>query len=266
VLVACTRALSPRLAECELTHLERQPLDVARAGAEHASYLATLRRLGLELRAIPDAPEFPDGVFVEDTAVVLDELAVIARPGAESRRGEVASVVPVLAEYRPLVRIEAPGTLDGGDVLVVDRTVYVGRSSRSNAPAIEQLGRLLAPHGYRVVPVDFEGCLHLKSAATRVARDLLLVNPAWVDPGRFEGLRSVAVDPDEPHAANALAVGAAVVHPRHHAATRARLEAQGLTVIPVDVPELAKAEAGVTCCSLIFRRRATGTRADFHSG
>jgi dimethylargininase len=266
VLIACTRPPSPRLAECELTHLERLPFDVARAEAEHASYLATLERLGVKIRAIPAAPEFPDGVFVEDTAIVLDEVAVITRPGATSRRGEVSSVAPVLAEYRELVRIEAPGTLDGGDVLVVDRTVYVGRSTRSNAPAIEQLGTLLKPHGYRVVPVDFEGCLHLKSAVTRIAGDLLLVNPAWVDPARFEGLGALAVDRDEPQAANALAVGPTVVHPVHHCATRARLEARGLRVIPVDVTELAKAEAGVTCCSLLFRE--TGTRAPlvFHSG
>lgn len=266
MLIACTRPLSPRLAECELTHLERLPFDVARAEAEHASYVATLGRLGATLRGIPAAPEFPDGVFVEDTAVVLDEIAVITRPGATSRRGEVASVAPLLAEHRELVRIEAPGTLDGGDVLVVDRTVYVGRSTRSNDAAIEQLGVLLKPHGYRVTAVDFEGCLHLKSAVTRVAGDLLLVNPAWVDPDRFAGLGALAVDPDEPHAANALALGGAVVHPDHHPATRARLEARGLRVIPVDVTELAKAEAGVTCCSLVFRATGTRARLIFHSG
>jgi dimethylargininase len=252
MLLAYTRAVSPRLADCELTHLDRAPLDVSLAIAEHDAYEAALVQLGVNVRRLPAEPDLPDAVFVEDTAVVLDDVAVITRPGAESRRPETRTVEQALAGHRPLVRIEAPATLDGGDVLVAGRTVYVGLSLRTSRDAVRQLVRLLRPFGYDVVPVEFQGCLHLKSAVTRVAEDLVLLNPAWVDAAIFSGHRAVHVDPNEPHAANALAAAGSVIHPRHHAGTRARLESAGLKVVPVAQEELAKAESGVTCCSLLL--------------
>jgi len=253
MLLACTRTVSPTLADCELTHLERQPLDVGRAMQEHATYEALLARLGATVLHLPPEPGLPDAVFVEDTAIVLDEIAVIARPGAASRRPETASTAAALAAHRPLAHIGAPGTLDGGDVLVAGRRLYVGLSTRTNRAAVEQLAETLRPLDYEVIPVAFAGCLHLKSGVTRVADGLLLLNPDWVDPAIFRGYRAVAVDPAEPHAANALALGGAVIHPAHHPRTRARLEAEGLRVEPLAMTELAKAEAGVTCCSLVLR-------------
>lgn len=253
MLVAYTRAVSPTLAECELTHLEREPLDVAAAVAEHATYEALLAELGATVRRLPAEPTLPDAVFVEDTAIVLDEVAVISRPGARSRRPETRTVAAALAAHRPLARIQGPAMLDGGDVLAAGRCLYVGLSSRTNREAVVQLANLLAPFEYDVVPVQFAGCLHLKSAVTRVADDLLLVNPDWVNPQVFGGHRAVDVDPAEPHAANALPLGGAVIHPRHHPRTRGRLEAEGLRVAPVAMDELTKAEAGVTCCSLLLR-------------
>jgi dimethylargininase len=178
---------------------------------------------------------------------------VIARPGAASRRGETATTAVALAAHRPLLHIAEPGTLDGGDVLVIGRHVYVGRSSRTNDVAIAQLDALLRPVGYTVVPVEFGGCLHLKSCVTQVAAGVVLLNPEWVNADAFAGCRVVAVDPAEPHAGNALMLGGSVIHPAHHPATRARLEAEGLRVAPVAMTELAKAEAGVTCCSLLLR-------------
>ncbi len=251
MLLAFTREISPALADCELTHLEREPLDVAGAQAEHEIYESVLASLGAHVRRMPPAPHLPDGVFVEDAAVVLDEVAVITRPGAPSRRSETETVETVLAAHRPLVHIHAPATLDGGDVLVAGRRIYIGLSSRTTSDAIQQLAVQLGPYGYAVIPVPFTGCLHLKSAATRVADDLLLLNPAWVDAGAFTGHRALVVDPAEPHAANALALGGKVIHPLQHALTRARLEAAGLTVVTVPQVELAKAEGGVTCCSLL---------------
>jgi dimethylargininase len=251
--IAYTRAVSPTLADCELTHIERQPLDVASAVAEHAAYERLLADLGATMRHLPPEPDLPDAVFVEDTALVLDEIAVIARPGAASRQPETASVAAALADYRPLAHITSPATLDGGDVLVAARRVFVGLSSRTNEAAIEQLVRVLEPLDYEVFPIRFSGCLHLKTAATRVAEDLLLLNPTWVDIDDFPGFRAIEVDPAEPHAANALALGGRVIHPAHHPRTRARLESEGLTVAPVEMSELAKAEAGVTCCSLLVR-------------
>jgi dimethylargininase len=252
MLIAYTRAVSPTLADCELTHLEREPLDVARAVREHAAYEDLLTQLGATVRRLPAEPSLPDAVFVEDTAIVLDEIAVITRPGATSRRPETASTAAALAAHRPLEHIDAPGTLDGGDVLVVGRRVFVGLSSRSNRAAIDQLAHVLRPLDYEVVPVGFGGCLHLKSAVTRVALGLVLLNPDWVDPSVFGGQRAVAVDPSEPQAANALRLGGSVIHPLHFPRTRARLEAEGLRVAPVVMAELAKAEAGVTCCSLVL--------------
>ena len=251
MLIAYTREVSPALADCELTHLEREPLDVAGAQAEHEIYEGILASLGATVRRLPPAPHLPDGVFVEDAAVVLDEVAVITRPGAPSRQPETLTVEAALAAHRPLVHVRAPATLDGGDVLVAGRRIYIGLSSRTSHDAIQQLAVQLGPYGYAVIPVPFTGCLHLKSAVTRVADDLLLLNPAWVEAVAFTGYRALAVDPAEPHAANALALGGAVIHPLQHARTRARLEAAGLTVVTVPQVELAKAEAGVTCCSLL---------------
>ena len=249
--MAYTRAVSPTLAQCELTHLERVPIDVARAVAEHDAYEHTLRRLGANVRRLHSAPGYPDAVFVEDTAVIFDEVAILTRPGAASRRDEIATVALTLAAHRPLAFITEPATLDGGDVLVDGRRVFVGRSSRTNEDAINQLATVLHPLDYRVIPVRFTGCLHLKSAVTCIGQETLLLNPAWVEASIFAGSRLVAVDPAEPHAANALAFGGAVIHPRQYPRTRARLEAAGLRVVPVAMTELAKAEAGVTCCSLI---------------
>ena len=251
--LAYTRAVSPTIADCELTHVPRVAVEVARAIAEHAAYEQTLRRLGAQVRRLAPLPRLPDAVFVEDTAVVLDEIAIITRPGAESRRGERRSVAETLAAHRSIAVIEEPATLDGGDVLLDGERVYVGRSSRTNDAALNQLATLLHPLGYRVIPVEFRGCLHLKSAVTRIADGTLLLNPEWVQASVFSGTRYVAVDPSEPHAANALAFGGAVIHPLQFARTRTRLEAEGLRVEAVDTTELAKAEAGVTCCSLIVR-------------
>jgi len=253
MLLAYTRAVSPSLADCELTHLERVPIDVSRAAREHAAYEALLESLGATVRRLPPEPALPDAVFVEDTAVVLDEVAVVTRPGAVSRRPETASTAAALAVHRPLLEIREPGTIDGGDVLVVGRRLYVGLSSRSNAAAVAQLASALRPLDYEVRGVACRGCLHLKSAVTRVADRLLLINPHWVDAGAFEGCRTIEVDPCEPHAANALTIGERVIHPRRFPLTRARLEAEGLRVAPLAHSELAKAEAGVTCCCLLVR-------------
>lgn len=252
MLLALTRAVPPSIANCELTHLARTPIDVERAAAQHAAYEAVLTRLGCTVVRLPDEPDQPDSVFVEDTAVVLDDLAVITRPGAESRRRETASVATALREHRRLACIQPPGTLDGGDVLQIGQRVYVGLSGRTNADGARQLAELLAPHGYRVTGIDVRGCLHLKSAVTAVADDAVLVNPQWVDVSHFHGLKRVDVHPDEPLAANVLRVDEILLCAAAAPRTRERLGAKGFAVESVDVSELAKAEAGVTCCSLIL--------------
>lgn len=253
---AITRDVSASLGNCELSFVPRTGIDVALAAAQHHAYRQALESLGCRVLTLPAQDAMPDAVFVEDVALVFDEVAIVTRPGAESRRVEGASVADVLAEYRPLRAIEAPGTLDGGDVLRVGRTVYVGQSARSNAAAIEQLRELLSGHGYTVHAVPTRGCLHLKSAVTQVADDTLLVQPAWVDPATFADYKLIEVDPAEEHAANALRIGAGVIHPACFPRTRQRMEAAGITVTAVDLSELQKAEGATTCCSLVFRDNA----------
>ncbi|HOC16649.1 MAG TPA: hypothetical protein PKK95_00185 [Vicinamibacterales bacterium] len=250
-LLAVTRDLSPSFEQCQLTHLARQPIDLARARTQHEAYERCLASLGCRVERLPAGDDLPDSVFVEDCAIVLDEIAVLTRPGAASRRPEVPAVEAALRPYRPSVRIAAPATIDGGDVLRVGRTLYVGLSTRTTELAVEQLEGLVGPFGYQVVAAKVHGCLHLKSAATEVAPNLLLVNPAWVGDWA-RAFDRIEVDPAEPFAANALRVGDALVYPCAFPRTRARLEARGLDVRPVDVSELAKAEGAVTCCSLVF--------------
>src|SRR6266508_1939088 len=256
MLIAVTRAVSPTLAECELTHLPRDPIDVAKVIADHAGYEAALRSLGATVVRAPEEPTLPDAVFVEDTALVFDETAVTTRPGAATRRREVESMAAVLRTYRPLLEIKPPGTLDGGDVMIVGRRVYAGLSSRTNHEGIAQLDTHLSEWGYEVIPVPVTGCLHLKSAVTQVADSLLLINDRWVSPECFGSMRTVTVAPGEPDAANALLIGASVIYPTHHPATAERLDRAGVRLVPVPFGELAKSEGGVTYCSVVVEVKA----------
>jgi len=252
--LAILRGVPPSLARCELSFLERSPIDLPKALEQHAAYAALLRELGLEVLELPADPELPDSCFVEDIAVVLDELAVLTRPGAASRRGEVPAVAEALRPLRPIARIDAPATLEGGDVLRLGRSLFVGLSRRTNAQGIEQLRRHVAPHGYTVIPVPVSGCLHLKSAVTALAPDRLLVNPRWLDPEPLAGIARIEVDPAEPGAANVLWLrGVVVAHPGFPR-TLERIAAQGLPLRPLDVSEFLKAEAALTCKSLLLRR------------
>ncbi|MEP6731160.1 MAG: arginine deiminase-related protein [bacterium] len=244
--------MSPSIAECELTHLERVPIDVTRAEAQHAEYEATLRSLGVTVVRVAAAPALPDAVFIEDTAIVLDEIALVTRPGARARRAELDAVRGALMEYRPVIALDAPATLDGGDVLRVDRTLYVGRSGRTNDEGIEQLRRLVRAYDYEVVPVAFSGCLHLKSAVTEVADRVLLLNPAWVHASAFSGCEVVEVAEGEPFAANGLRIENRVIYSSQYPLTRDALVQRGVQPALVDSSELAKAEGAVTCCSLVF--------------
>ena len=264
--IALTRAVPRSIDRCELTHLARTPIDYARAVEEHHRYEAALREMGCRVEQLPDEDAMPDSVFVEDTAVVFDALAVMARPGAESRRGEVSSAVKALRPYRPLVFIEAPGTLDGGDVLVVGTRVFVGDTPRTNGDGARQLATLVAPLGFDVVRVPVRGCLHLKSAVTSLpeagshgspsvasgSKRMLLINPEWVDVACFHAYELINIDPVEPGAANVLTIQDYVLCAEEHPLTRALLSARGFVTRSVPAGELAKAEGGLTCGSIVF--------------
>lgn len=251
--IALTRAVSPSIVDCEITHIDRTPIDAARAARQHLEYEQALRTLGCDVRHIAPAPELPDAVFVEDTAVVLDEVAIITRPGAESRRGETAGVVASLESLRPLVFIDAPGTVDGGDVLVVAHRIFVGCTDRTNDAGIAQLAALTAPHGYDVIPVQVRGCLHLKTAVTALDDHTVLINPQWVDAEALAPLAAVAVHADEPMGANVVRLDEVLLCADSYPRTLEQLRARGYRVVTVAADELAKAEGAVTCCSLLLR-------------
>ena len=257
-MLALTRAVPASLAQCELTHLQRVAIDIDRARAQHERYENALRQLGVSVHRVPEADDLPDSVFVEDAAVVVDELAVLARPGAESRRAEIPSVAQALAPYRALAFVVAPGTLDGGDVLRIGKRLFVGLSARTNAAGIAQLAAFLAPFGYRVEGMALTGCLHLKSAITAIgasgaiAGSTIVLNPAWVDGSKLGAQRAIEVAPEEPMAANVLAIGNSVLVNASAPRTAERIGAAGFDVVLVDQSELAKAESGLTCCSLLL--------------
>ena len=252
MLRALTRQVSPSFAACELTFLDRQPIDVAKAIAQHRAYETCLSELGVHVTSLPADPAFPDGVFVEDPAIVLDEVAIITRPGAESRRGETASIAEALKPFRELRYIREPATLEGGDVFVVGKTFYVGLSRRTNREGVAQLADTLDLFGYRVVPVQVTGCLHLKSGACWAGGDTILANREWVDIEKFRDFRVIDVPANEPSAADVLPIGGTVLVPANFVRTCELLQAAGINVRPIDVSELQKAEAGVTCMSLLF--------------
>ena len=252
MLIAITREVSSSIVRCELTHLDRTPIDIDLARAQHRAYERALEEAGCALVRIEAAPDLPDAVFVEDAAVVLNEVAVIMRPGAPSRRAETPAVAEMVGRYRPLRRVDPPGTIDGGDVLVVGRSVFIGLSARTNQNAVDQMRSALQPHGYEVRAVPVTGCLHLKSAVTALTDDRLLVNRAWTSPDAFSAFGLVDIDPREPYAANIVRVGDGLIYPSAFPRTREHLERLGFRVRTVDVGEIAKAEGAVTCCSLIF--------------
>lgn len=250
--VAITREVSPRFEECEITHIARTPIDLNIARAQHRDYVNLLKELGCEVVELPAEPDLPDSVFVEDAAFILPEVAVITRPGADSRRPETETIAQALAPHIKLVHVRAPATIDGGDVLVLGKKIFIGLSTRSNGEAIDQLNELLGEYGYSVACVKIQGCLHLKSAVTRLDEKTLLINPNWVDKKHFVDFELIEIDPAEPSAANCLPVAGSIIFPLSFPKTRAKLENQGYQVVIIDISELAKAEGAVTCCSLII--------------
>jgi dimethylargininase len=252
MLIAITRAVSPAINQCEIGFIERQAIDLAQANLQHRQYEACLAELGASVLSLPAEPDFPDSVFVEDPAVVVDEVAVIARMGALSRRGEAASLARALAPYRELRWLREPATLEGGDVMRIGRSLYVGVSHRTNRAGLEQLAGELSPLGYSVTPVTVRGALHLKTACCSLGDGAILANRAWLDPEPLRQFRIIDVAPGEGRAANVLAIGGEAIVPACFPRTAEILTRAGYKVRALDVSELMKAEAGVTCSSLIF--------------
>jgi len=252
MLTAITRKVSSALADCELSFIPRQPIDMDKARAQHHAYEEALDKLGARVISLPEEPELPDSMFVEDPALVLDEVAVICPLGTETRRKEAPSLAAALEKYRKLGYVKLPGLLEGGDVLRVGKKLFAGFTKRSNPEGIRQLAVIVAKFGYEVTAVPVTGCLHLKSAVTYLGRNTLLANRAWFDAGRIAGFEWIDVDPKEAHAGNALAISDSVIFPASFPKTRQKIEAHGFKVLSLDIGELQKAESGLTCSSLMF--------------
>ena len=262
MLIAITRPVSPTITECELTLLQREPIDVALAEQQHAAYETLLELLGAKVVRVEAAPDFPDAVFVEDCAVVVNEVAVITRPGTRSRLGEVAEVARCLAQYRDCILMEEPATLDGGDVVIAGKAVYVGRSARTNDAGIEQLRGAVGRFGYTVAPVEFSGALHLKSVCTAIDDETLLLDPRRVDVTQFPELEYLAVPPGEWPATNVISVNGTIVMADGNPQTQALLASTGRAVRPIDISEFSKAEGAVSCKSILLRAQEAGRGAE----
>ncbi len=255
-MTAITRAVSEAMNRCELAFLAPQPMDIALASEQHRRYEDCLRRLGVRVVSLPAAPELPDSVFVEDPAVVLDEVAVVTRMAAAARRSEAESLAEALAPFRPLRRMRESATLEGGDVMRAGRRLYVGRSERTNAEGIRQLREAVEEFGYTVEVVDVRGCMHLKTGCCWLGEDRVLVNPAWIETEALAGFEVWPVPSEEPWGANVLVVNGAVLVAASAPGTRRLLESRGMRVEALEIGELMKAEAGLTCMSLLFQDHA----------
>jgi dimethylargininase len=251
-LIALTRAVSPTLESCELTWLARERIDIDRAIAQHDAYEQSLAELGLRVLSLPAEPDLPDATFVEDPLVVVDEIAIVTRMGAPSRRAESESLARAISAFRSVRHLHEPATLEGGDVMRIGRDVFVGLSRRTNEAGIAQLRAELEPFGYRVEAVEVLGCLHLKSACCSLGDGKILANTTWLNPAPFHDYDIVAVAEDEPGAANVLLIGDTILMPASFPNTEAILRREGFNIKTIDISELIKAEAAITCSSVIF--------------
>jgi dimethylargininase len=250
---AITRGVSTNIAACELTYRSRETIDVGKATLQLAQYCELLRKWDVNLMTIAASDAYPDCCFVQDTAVVLDEVCVIASMGAYTRQGEVSQVERLVAPFRRIRRIFPPATLDGGDVVRIGRRLFVGLSTRTNARGITALDRIVEPFGYTVVPVRVNGGLHLTTGCGVINEETVLLNPRWLDSCVFRGLRQLHVPEEEPWAANTIRVEGAVCLEEKAPRTIDLVQPFVESIDTLDISEFRKAEGSLSCLSLIFR-------------
>ncbi len=235
-----------------LTTSELGAPDFKRMTVQHDAYVSTLEELGLKVFVLEPELAFPDAHFVEDAAVVTPDIAVITNPGAAARQGEQKTIEPVLADFRPIDHIEPPGTLDGGDVLMVGAHFFIGISERTNPEGAEQLGNILARFGNTWTAVDVGRGLHLKSGVNYAGGDTLLLTEAFSRMDVFAGYAKIVLDPNETYAGNSLWINDHLIMPQGFPDTLAKLERLGLPVHVLDMSEVQKMDGGLTCLSLRF--------------
>lgn len=251
-MIALTRRPAFALVNCEVGYAPRQEIDLQLAFQQHETYGQALRQLGVAVEVLPPEEAFPNSVFIEDNAIILDELAVVTSMGTPSRQGEPELLRPVLDRHRRLATIAPPAMIEGGDVLRMGKTLYVGVSTRTNREGVEALRAIVEPLGYGVTPVGIRACLHLKSACTSLDDETLLVNPDWIDSNALKAFRLLHVPAEEPFGANVLRLPGGVLVQTSSPLTRDATESQGFATACVEVGEFAKADAGLTCLSLLI--------------
>ncbi|MGH7567121.1 MAG: dimethylarginine dimethylaminohydrolase family protein [Gemmatimonadota bacterium] len=257
MLVALTREPSASLDAGERTFRARAPIDLELVRLQHHEYRRALSECGAHVVTLPALDDLPDAVFIEDVAIMLDEVALLLPMGVNSRREEPEQVAGEIARWREVVRLPEGSRAEGGDVVQLGRTLYVGRTGRTDEAGFAALGAAVSPRGYRVIPVEVAGCLHLKSACTALDEETILINPAWVDASAFEAERAIEVPAGEPGAANALQAGGSVLLQAGCPRTLERVAQAGFEARAVDVGEFAKAEGSLTCLSLVFESKRT---------
>jgi dimethylargininase len=250
-MLALTHLPSPNLDQGQRTHVHRESVDYDLALRQHADYCRLLQSCGADVITLDVNRDQPDSTFIEDTAVVLDEIAVMASMGTSARRTEPAGIEPVVRKYRTIERIVPPATLEGGDVLHVGRTLLVGLSARTNSAGVHALQTIVHRFGYRVIPVTVRACLHLKTACSALPDGSLLVNPSWLDAEQLQLFERLAVAADEPWAANSLLINGKVCLSAAYPRTADMLRNRAFDVRTVSLSEFAKVEGAVTCLSLL---------------
>lgn len=253
MLRALTRAVSPNIGGCELTFRNRELIDYKRALRQHEEYCGLLSSLGVEVIKLEASDSHPDCCFIEDTAIVLDELAIITSMGTASRRGETSTVEKELAGYREIAYIRLPAAIEGGDVMQIGKKVFAGLSRRTNAQGIEALTQILKPLGYEVSPVRLEGCLHLKTACSAINDETILANPHWIDLDPFKAFNVLHTPEDEPWAANTLRIRDTACLGADTPRTIDLVRGLNDGIEVLDVSEFRKAEGSLTCLSIIFQ-------------
>jgi dimethylargininase len=255
MLTALTHIVSPKMDCCELTFMDRQPINIELAERQHDHYCAFLESHGLRVVKLSENIHCPDSCFVEDTAIVLDELAIITSMGVASRREESPAIERELAKHRELAHIRLPATIEGGDVLRVGKKLFVGLSSRTNAEGVRALAQILIPLGYEVIPVSVKNSLHLKTACTAIDDETLLMNPNWIDRNPFRAFDIVFTPEDEPWAASTLKLGDTVCIDPFSPKSVELVRKRNVKIETLDISEFRKAEAGFSCLSIIFNKK-----------
>jgi len=252
-MIGLTHVVSPDINRCELTFIDREPIAYDLAVQQHDNYCALLRSCGVNVVTLSENISHPDCCFIEDTAIVVDEIAVIASMGAASRRDEIPAIEKELSKYRELAHIRPPATIEGGDVLQIGKRLFAGISSRTNIQGVEQLAQILGPLSYSVIPVQVKGSLHLKTACTAINNETLLVNPRWIDLEPLRGFNLVFTPDPEPWAANTLRIGDTVYLQSAFPRTLELVQKLNVKAETIDISQLSKAEAGLTCLSITFK-------------